>query len=159
MGNQTIDDTVFDDTGDDGDGPMIDEDEDPNTVVWEELTGADLGLGTGGRFGFNLIITGIRANAYMVGDDGEITAQVHCETALRSGTVELSDVKTGLVVKVNDANVLQCETMEMGTATISITEGFAGALTDDAPYNMVEVNFSGIPGRRGSHDHPHSRQT
>ena len=30
-------------------------------------------------------------------------------------------------------------------ATISITEGFVGALSNDTPYNMVEVNFSGIP--------------
>ena len=49
---------------------------------------------------------------------------------MSSGTPELSEVKTGLVVKVNDANVLQCETMEMGMATISITEGFVTALTD-----------------------------
>jgi hypothetical protein len=61
------------------------------------------------------------------------------------GAVDISDVKTGLDVKVDDANVLQCETMEMGMATISITEGFVGALSNDAPYNMVEVNFSGIP--------------
>ena len=40
--------------------------------------------------------------------------------------------------------------MEMGMATISITEGFATALSDEADaaenhYDMVEVNFSGIP--------------
>jgi hypothetical protein len=138
-----IDDTVFDPAGDDG--PMIDEDEDPNTVVWEELDGSALGLGVGGN-GFNVIIAGIRANAYMVGDDGEITAQLTVNTQpVSPGAVDISDVKTGLDVKVDDANVLQCETMEMGMATISITEGFVGALSNDAPYNMVEVNFSGIP--------------
>ncbi len=87
-----IDDTVFDPAADD-EGPMIDEDEDPNTVVWEELTGTALGLGVGGN-GFNLIITGIRANAYMVGDDGEITAQVTVNDGPASGTPELSEVKT-----------------------------------------------------------------
>ena len=30
-------------------------------------------------------------------------------------------------------------------ASISIMEGFVGALTDDGEYGMVEVNFSGIP--------------
>ena len=64
---------------DDMDGPMIDEDEDPNTVVWKELKGVELGLGTVG-FGFNVIISGIRANAYMVGDDGEISAQLTVNT-------------------------------------------------------------------------------
>ena len=137
--------TEFNDPGDDEDGPMIDEDEDPHTVVWEELDGSALGLGVGGS-GFNVIITGIRANAYMVGDDGEIAAQLTVNTQpVSPGAFDVSDVKTGLVVKVDDANVLQCETMEMGMATISITEGFAGALTDAAPYNRVEVNFSGIP--------------
>ena len=137
--------TEFNDPNADDDGPMIDEDEDPNTVVWEELDGTVLGLGVGGS-GFNVIITGIRANAYMVGDDGEIAAQLTVNTQpVSPGAFDVSDVKTGLVVKVDDANVLQCETMEMGMATISITEGFVGALTDVAPYNMVEVNFSGIP--------------
>ena len=140
-----IDDSVFDPAGDDG--PMIDEDEDPNTVVWEELSGASLGLGTGGS-GFNLIITGIRANAYMVGDDGEITAQVTVNDGPALGTPELSEVKTGLVVKVDDANVFQCRVGTTGMATISIMEGFATALTDtddNGDYDMVEVNFSGIP--------------
>ena len=89
-----------------------------------------LGLGVGAS-GFNVIITGIRANAYMVGDDGEISAQLTVNTQpVSPGAVDISDVKTGLVVKVDDANVLQCETLEMGMATITITEGFATALTD-----------------------------
>ena len=55
------------------------------------------------------IITGIRANAYMVGDDGEITAQLTVNTQpVSPGAFDVSDVKTGLVVKVDDANVLQC---------------------------------------------------
>ena len=142
--------TEFDDPNETDDGPMIDADEDPSTVVWEELSGATLGLGVGGS-GFNVIITGIRANAYMVGDDGEISAQLTVNTQpVSPGAFDVSDVKTGLVVKVDDANVLQCETMEMGMATISITEGFATAFSDEADaaenhYDMVEVNFSGIP--------------
>ncbi len=143
-GGANIGDPVFN-AADDGDGPMIDEDEDPNTVVWKELSGAGLGLGTGGN-GFNVIIAGIRANAYMVGDGGEITAQLTANTQpVSPGAVDISDVKTGLVVKVDDANVLQCRVGTTGMATISITEGFVGALSNDAPYNMVEVNFSGIP--------------
>ena len=140
----TIADDVFE-AANDGDGPMIDEDEDPNTVVWEELSGASLGLGTGGN-GFNVIIAGIRANAYMVGDDGEISAQLTVNTQpVSPGAFDVSDVKTGLVVKVDDANVLQCRVGTTGMASISIMEGFVGALSNDAPYNMVEVNFSGIP--------------
>ena len=129
---------------------MIDEDEDPNTVVWKELSGADLGLGTG-EFGFNVIIAGIRANAYMVGDDGEISAQLTVNTkSVSPGAFDVSDVKTGLVVEVDDANVLSCRVGTTGVATISIMEGFVGALTnaldaDDSEYGMVEVNFSGIP--------------
>ncbi len=116
---------------DDGDGPMIDEDEDPNTIVWEELSGADLGLGTGGN-GFNVVIAGIRANAYMVGDDGEISAQLTVNTkSVSPGAFDVSDVKTGLVVKVDDANVLQCRVGTTGMASISIMEGFVGALTND----------------------------
>ena len=134
---------------DDNDGPMIDEDEDPNTIVWKELSGAALGLGTGGN-GFNVVIAGIRANAYMVGDDGEISAQLTVNTkSVSPGAFDVSDVKTGLVVKVDDANVLQCRVGTTGMASISITEGFVGALTnadgDDGEYGMVEVNFSGIP--------------
>ena len=145
VGNQTIDDDVFN-AADGGDGPMIDEDEDPNTVVWKELSGGDLGLGTGGN-GFNVVISGIRANAYMVGDDGEISAQLTVNTQpVSPGAFDVSDVKTGLVVKVDDANVLQCRVGTTGMATISIMEGFVGALTnDDGDYDMVEVNFSGIP--------------
>ncbi len=143
-GGAGIDDDVFL-AADDGDGPMIDEDEDPNTVVWEELSGEALGLGTGGN-GFNVIIAGIRANAYMVGDDGEISAQLTVNTkSVSPGAFDVSDVKTGLVVEVDDANVLQCRVGTTGMASISIMEGFVGALSNDAPYNMVEVNFSGIP--------------
>ena len=143
-GGTAIQNAVFE-AADNGDGPMIDEDEDPNTVVWEELSGASLGLGTGGN-GFNVTIAGIRANAYMVGDDGEISAQLTVNTkSVAPGAFDVSDVKTGLVVKVDDANVLQCRVGTTGMASISIMEGFVGALSNDDPYNMVEVNFSGIP--------------
>ena len=145
----SISDAQFDGNAATNDGPMIDEDEDPYTVVWEDLDAAALNMATGDE-GFDVIITGIRANAYMVGDDGEISAQLTVNTkSVTPGAFDVSDVKTGLVVKVDDANVLQCETMEMGMATISIMEGFATAFsdTDDTPddYSMVEVNFSGIP--------------
>ena len=157
-GGTGIADGVFNDPNDDDDGPMIDEDEDPNTVVWEELSGAALGLGVGGN-GFNVIIAGIRANAYMVGDDGEISAQLTVNTqSVSPGAFDVSDVKTGLVVKVDDANVLQCETMEMGMATISIMEGFATAFTNDDSLQHGGSQFLRHSGRRGSHDHPHCRQ-
>lgn len=144
-----ISDDQFDGSAATNEGPMIDEDEDPNTVTWEDLDAGELNMATGEE-GFDVIITGIRANAYMVGDDGEISAQLTVNTqSVTPGAFDVSDVKTGLVVKVDDANVLQCETMEMGMATISIMEGFATAFsdTDDTPndYSMVEVNFSGIP--------------
>ena len=129
------------------DGPMMD-DADPNTVTWEDLDGSALGLGVGG-FGFNVIITGIRANANMVGDGGEITATLTANTQpVSPGAVDISDVKTGLDVTVDGVSVLQCETMEMGTATITIKEGFATALTEEttlADYGVVRVNFDGIP--------------
>ena len=104
-GGTDILDSVFE-LADGGEGPMIDEDEDPNTIVWKELRGVELGLGVGGN-GFNVVIAGIRANAYMVGDDGEISAQLTVNTkSVSPGAFDVSDVKTGLVVKVDDANVL-----------------------------------------------------
>ena len=112
---------------------------------------AALGLGVGdNNNGFNVIITGIRANAYMVGDDGEISAQLTVNTQpVSPGAFDVSDVKTGLVVKVDDANVLQCRVGTTGMATISIMEGFATALTNEADsaddYGEVRVEFSGIP--------------
>ena len=119
-GTMTISDDQFDGDAATNDGPMIDEDEDPYTVVWEDLDADALNMATGEE-GFDVIITGIRANAYMVGDDGEISAQLTVNTkSVSPGAFDVSDVKTGLVVKVDDANVLQCETMEMGMATISI---------------------------------------
>ena len=138
----TISAAQFDGDAATNEGPMMDED-DPNTVTWEDLSADELNLGTGEN-GFNVIITGIRANAYMVGDGGEITAQLTANDSPVRGMPELSEVKTGLIVEVDDANVFQCRVGTTGMATISIMEGFATALTGD-DYDMVEVNFSGIP--------------
>ena len=143
--------TVFDDgDADTDDGPMVDS-MNPNTVTWEDLDGDALGLGSGGN-GFNVIFTGIRVNANMVGDGGDITAQLTVNDGPVPGAHDISEVKTALDVTVDGASVLQCRTMTSEMATITIKEGFATALQNqdasdggNAHYGVVRVNFDGIP--------------
>ena len=78
----SIDEENFNGDNANNEGPMVDEDEDPNTVTWEDLDADALNLAAG-ESGFDVIITGIRANAYMVGDGGEITGPAHCEHRAR----------------------------------------------------------------------------
>ena len=62
-----------------------------------------------------------------------------------SGALKLAEVTTGLIVKVDLAEVLQCETdTESETAVITIQEGegFAAAITDEHEF---VVTFTGIP--------------
>ena len=116
--------------------------EDGTTITWE-ITSADVNLG-GTNTGFQVTIGGIKANVSTVGDGEDVTAVVSVAgTAVHSRSLKLADVTTGLVVKVDKADTLQCETdAESETATITIQEGFATSITDT---NEFVVSFIGIP--------------
>ena len=80
--------------------------------------------------GFDLTISGIRANAASLGDGQDVTASVlvaGVSPANTSGPVKLAAVKTGLVIPVKAATGDQCADTET-TATITIKEG-AGVLS------------------------------
>ena len=79
-----------------------------------------------------------------MGDGEDVTAVVSVAgTAVHSRSLKLADVTTGLVVKVDKADTLQCETdAESEPATITIQEGFAISITDT---NEFVVSFIGIP--------------
>ena len=93
-----------------------------------------------------MTIGGIKANASTVGDGEDVTAVVSVGGGVvHSGSLKLADVTTGLKVKVEGADVLQCEAgdTEGATATITIQEaGFASSIGD---MNEFVVSFIGIP--------------
>ena len=93
-----------------------------------------------------MTIGGIKANASTVGDGEDVTAVVSVgRGVVHSGSLKIADVTTGLKVKVEGADVLQCEAddTEGATATITIQEaGFASSIVDT---NTFVVSFIGIP--------------
>ena len=80
--------------------------------------------------GFNLIISGIRANASMVGDGEDIMANVMVGGAVvHSAPLKVADVTEGLMVKVDPvATGLQCSDTDDAMAVITIQEGFVDAI-------------------------------
>ena len=131
--------------------------------------GVNLGAATltgGGQngFGFVMTISGIRANAYMVGDGEDIVANVTVGgVAVNAAPVKLSDVTTGLDVAVKAGSGLQCN-KDSATSDITLTEGFAsafmamGSMLDDdtttgagqiesmmAYSDTFLVTFTGVP--------------
>ena len=111
--------------------------EDPQPIsTWE----------TDNDTGFQVTIGGIKANASTVGDGEDVTAVVSVGGGVvHSGSLKIADVTTGLKVKVEGADVLQCEAddTEGATATITIQEaGFASSIVDT---NEFVVSFIGIP--------------
>ena len=136
--------------------------ENSTTIEWKDVpTGqaeegfvpaddADLNLGPGGEFGFNLVIKGLRANAAALGDGEDITANVLVGgTAVNSAPLKVADVTTGLAVTADAAELLRCADTDDATATIKIQEGFANAIMSAAsatdPDDRLVVTFTGIP--------------
>ena len=119
--------------------------EDGTTITWKILSSKSQ-PGRTVRAGFQVTIEGIKANASTVGDGEDVTAVVSVGgSVVHSGSLKLADVTTGLKVKVEGADVLQCEAgdTEGGTATITIQEaGFASSIGD---MNKFVVSFIGIP--------------
>ena len=140
-----------------GDGELSD---DGDAIEWTGIATTDLNLTptiTEQR-GFNLIISGIRANASMVGDGEDITANVMVNgNVVHSAPIKVAGVKEGLVVKVAAVEGLQCENSEGKMAVITIEEGFVDAIVsavddtnggnvdESANSDSLVVTFTGIP--------------
>ena len=134
--------------------------DDGTTITWTIPTGDGVAGGiTFSRLdaGETVTIGGIIANAYMVGDGNDVTAEVRVNgVVIDHSPLKLADVTTGLDIKVTAATGLQCDPSE-ATATIMFTEGFSSAiravandpampLVDESAGNSVLVlNFRGIP--------------
>ena len=86
--------------------------DDGDAIEWTKIATSGLNLTpeTPAQRGFNLIISGIRANASMVGDDEDITATVMVNgNVVHSAPIKVAGVKEGLVVEVDvAADGLQC---------------------------------------------------
>ena len=80
------------------------------------------------KLGATVTIGGIIANAYMVGDGNDVTAEVRVNgVMIDHSPLKLADVTTGLDIEVTAATGLQCDA-GMETATIMFTEGFNSAI-------------------------------
>ena len=90
------------------------------------------------------------ANAYMVGDGNDVTAEVRVNgVMIDHSPLKLADVTTGLEIDVTAASGLQCDAGK-AVATIMFTEGFssairAKALDPDKLNSVLVLNFRGIP--------------
>ena len=117
--------------------------EDGSTITWKIMSDT-VTLGTSGATGFQVTIEGIKANAATLGNGEDITAVVSVGGGVvHSGALKLADVTTGLVVEVEIADVLQCETdTESEAVVVTIQEGFVNSIMDE---NEFLVTFSGIP--------------
>ena len=132
--------------------------EDGRMIEWE-FNSATAGFASDGP-GFNLVISGIRANASMVGDGEDIMVNVMVGgTVVNSTPIKAADVTEGLAVKANAADGAQCADTDDAMATITIQEGFVDAIismepasTDEADITAARANsdslvvtFTGIP--------------
>ena len=102
--------------------------EDGTTISWE-INEDELEFSADGN---SVIIGGIRANASMLGDGGEVTAVVRVGgAAVHSGSLKLADVKTGLEITVTAAEGIQCESKDVETAMITIKEAIMAGISDN----------------------------
>ena len=114
------------------------------TITWTIPTDATVSGGiaftaTGGT----VTISGILANASMVGDGNDVTAEVRVNgVMIDHSPIKLADVTTGLDITVTSATGLQCESESGKMATIKFVEGFASALKDT---DALVVAFRDIP--------------
>ena len=133
--------------------------DDGTTITWTiPTTGTGSITFTSNDAGETVTIGGIIANAYMVGDGNDVTAEVRVNgVMIDHSPLKLADVTTGLKIDVTAATGLQCDA-STETATIMFTEGFNSAIRavpndentspgmDESAGNSVLVlNFRGIP--------------
>ena len=93
--------------------------------------------------GFSAVISGVRVNAYAVGDGEDVMANVLVnDTQINASTLKVADVSTGLetpgVAKAGD----QCMDGSISNARITVKEGFPSAFKNG---DSFMVNFSGVP--------------
>ena len=101
--------------------------------------------GTAEANGFDVLISGIRANASARGDDQDIVAAIEfagTSPSNTSGSIKVADVMTGLEIPVKVATGFQCEDVKDAMATVTIKEGFISAITNNSRFL---VTFRGIP--------------
>ena len=131
--------------------------EDGDAIEWTKIATSGINLTPDtNEPGFNLVISGIRANASMVGDGEDIMANVMVgDTVVNSAPIKVADVTEGLVVKAAVAEGLQCADSE-AMAVITIQEGFVDAIVsmadddgteadESANSDSLVVTFTGIP--------------
>ena len=136
--------------------------EDGDAIEWTEIDTEDINFdpADANEKGFNLIISGIRANASMVGAGEDIMANVMVgDTVVNSAPIKVADVTEGLAVKADVAAGLQCADTAAAMAVITIQEGFTDAIISMVPISTDEedvtaaransdslvVTFTGIP--------------
>ena len=106
--------------------------EDGDMIEWEFDSAVVNFAGT--EAGFNLVISGIRANASTVGDGEDIMANVLVgDERVNTAPLKVADVTTGLAVKANAVEGLQCSdadasTAQTATITIQESKDFADAI-------------------------------
>ena len=117
--------------------------EDGDAIEWTEIATSGLNLtpDQSDEVGFNLTISGIRANASMVGDGEDIMANVMVgDTVVNSAPIKVADVTEGLLVKADVAEGLQCADTEDAMAVITIQEGFTDAIISMDPADPTSEN-------------------
>ena len=135
--------------------------DDGTTITWKEIPDVNVNFDGTTNNGFNLVVQGIRANASIVGDGENITANVMVGgVTVNSTPIKVAAVTTGLEVKADVAEGLQCADTDNAMSTITIQEGFSDAIMsvmlglspDDAAVEAAVANsdsllvtFTGIP--------------
>ena len=122
---------------------------DGRTITWElmaALTGANPFELNAGELGFEMSVSGIRANASLAGAGRDIEARVIiADDPVEMQRSKAADVETGLDVTVTEtASGKACASMESAVSTVRIQEGFIEAISGP-DYNELVVTFSGVP--------------
>ena len=126
--------------------------EDGDAIEWTEIATTGLNLDAN-EMGFNLTISGIRANASMVGDGEDIMANVMVgDTAVNSAPLKVADVTEGLLVKADVAEGLQCADTDDAMAVITIQEGFTDAIISMVPEGGLDPDADQIAAARANSD-------
>ena len=140
----------------DAGGPVQVLSDDGMEITWA-IPSMELALDTRTGEGGTVVIRGILADAFAVGNGEDITATVMVNGLEATGSpIKLADVTTGLVIEVTAASGLQCEAGK-AVATIMFTEGFNSAITavaevasttdvmESARNSVLVLNFRGVP--------------
>ena len=149
--NNSIDDSMF------GPGELS---EDGDMIEWE-FDSAEVNFNND-MPGFNLVISGIRANASTVGDGEDIMVNVLVgEERVNAAPLKVADVTTGLAVKAAAVEGLQCSdadaeadpsTAKTATITIQESKDFADAIKSMNPAEAEEEDVDIIAAAKANSD-------